>query len=284
MPEFQRILYEQPAHHVVRIVLNRPEARNAQDPAMLYEINHAFDTAARDDDIKVIILAANGPHFSSGHDFSMNNSRDISEYQTVGTWCGFTCAGAEGLMGYEKEMFLGLSERWRTIPKPTIAEVQGKVITGGLLLVWPCDLIIAADNAMFQDNALLMGVSGAELFNHPYEFGVRKAKEMLFRSSWISAVEAHQLGMVNHVVSLTELATFTLEIAREIAQKPLFALKLAKESVNAAQDAQGRSTALQLAFAHHQLCHSHNEQLFKVPYDPAFLENAGKRFARFKKE
>jgi enoyl-CoA hydratase len=280
-----RILYERPAPHVARIVLNRVETRNAQDALMLYELNDAFDRAAQDDEVKVIILAANGPHFSSGHDLRDSGQLEtLKSFKTVGTWCGFGCAGAEGRMAFEKEAFLGFSERWRNIPKPTIAEVQGKAISGALLLIWPCDLIVAADDASFQDNTVLMGVSGIEFFNHPYELGVRKAKEMLFRSSWVSAQEAHRLGMVNHVVPRAELSAFTLELATDISKKPMFALKLAKEAVNAAQDAQGRGAALQIAFAYHQLCHTHNSKVFGMIVDPSFFEQSAASLASAKVE
>ncbi|MET9214710.1 MULTISPECIES: enoyl-CoA hydratase [unclassified Nocardia] len=275
MPEFETIRYERPADKVARIVLDRAQARNAQSMQLLYELNDAFDLAAQDDSISVIILAANGPHFSAGHDLRDGDGlRVVSEHRRIGTWCGFGCAGAESRMAIEKEMYLGLSERWRNLPKPTIAAVQGKVIAGGLMLVWPCDLIVAAEGALFQDNTVAMGVSGAEFFQHPYEVGVRKAKEMLFTSDFLTAAEVHRLGMVNHVVPLDELSSFTLRLAERIAEKPLFALKLAKESVNVAQDNQGRATAMQTSFAYHQLCHSHNQQLHGLPIDPAFLERA----------
>ena len=273
MPDFDTIVYENPADKVARIVLNRPEARNAQSFRMLYELNDAFDIAAQDDDVSVIILAANGPHFSSGHDLRDREGRDVlNEHKKVSTWCGFNCAGAESQMATEKEMFIGLSERWRNLPKPTIAEVPGKVIAGGLMLVWPCDLIVAADDAMFQDNTVSMGVCGAEWFNHPFEVGVRKAKEMLFTSDFLSAEDVLRLGMVNHVVPLAELSSFTLDLATRIAEKPLFALKLAKEAVNVAQDNQGRVNAMQTSFAYHQLCHSHNQQVHGFPIDPGFME------------
>ena len=274
------ILYEQPAPHVARILLNRPEARNAQDTRLLYALNNAFDRAAQDPDVRVIILAATGPHFSSGHDLRESAAdADMSQYPTVGTWCGFECAGAEGRMAREKEIYIGFSERWRNIPKPTIAQVQGKCIAGGLMLVWPCDLVVAAEDAAFMDNTVSMGVGGAEFFAHPWELGVRKAKEMLFTADWLSAQEAHRLGMVNHVVPPDQLADFTLALAERIALKPLFALKLAKEAVNAAQDAQGRLPAMQTAFALHQLAHSHNMLVHGLPIDPSGLSPAvaGKR-------
>ena len=201
----------------------------------------------------------------------------MKEFPTVGTWCGFECAGAEAQMAREKEIYIGFSERWRNIPKPTIAEVQGKCIAGGLMLVWPCDIIVAADDAAFLDNTVAMGVGGAEFFNHPWELGVRKAKELLFTADWLSAQEAEKLGMVNHVVPRDTLTSFTLALAEKIATKPLFALKLAKEAVNAAQDAQGRSSAMQTAFALHQLAHSHNMQVHGMLIDPSGISPAVKR-------
>jgi len=273
--EPELVLYENPAPRVVRIRLNRPEVRNAQNTRLLYALNAAFDRAAQDDGVHVIILAANGPHFSSGHDLAEIGSGaahdNIRAEKTVGTWCGFGCAGAEAQMAYEKEAYLGLSERWRNVPKPTIAQVHGKVITGGLMLVWPCDLIIAADDASFQDTAVDLGVCGVEFFNHPYELGVRKAKEFLFRSNVLTAEAALAAGMVNHVVPRAKLESITLEIAREIARKPLFALKLAKEAVNAAQDAAGRGTVMQAAFGHHQLTHAHNLLVHGMLMDPTNL-------------
>lgn len=250
---------------------------------MLYELNTAFNEAARDDAVKVIILSAQGKHFSSGHDLRVPDFvAEMAPWDPVGTWCGFSCAGAEGRMGIEKEMFLGLSERWRNIPKVTIAQVQGKAISGGLMLIWPCDIIIAAEDAEFADNTGEIGVAGAEFFNHPWELGVRKAKEMLFTSDFIGAHEAHRLGMVNHVVPNEELQSFTEAMAQKIARKPSFTLKLLKEAVNAAQDAQGRVNAMGTSFALHQLSHSHNEQVFGLPIDPTGLPASLKGKAAWK--
>ena len=266
---FETVTYEVPEQRVARISLNRPESRNAQNSKLLYELNDAFDKAAADDSVSVIILAANGPHFSAGHDLREPDPIGaLKDYDTVGTWCGFSCEGAEGWMAREKELYQGLSERWRNIPKPTIAQVQGKCIAGGLMLVWPCDLIIASEDAQFSDNTVSMGMTGVEFFGHPWELGPRKAKEMLFTSDFVSAQDAYRLGMVNQVVPLAELAATTLELASRISAKPLFALKLAKESVNAAEDAQGRIAAMQTAFALHQLGHSHNMQVHGLPIDP----------------
>lgn len=272
MKEFQTILYENPAPHVARIVLNRPETRNSQDTRLLYELNDAFDLAAQDDTVKVIILAANGPHFSAGHDLREQNSyQKMSEFETVGTWCGFTCAGAEAQMAREKEIYIGFSERWRNVPKPTIAAVQGRCVAGGLMLVWPCDIIIASDDAQFSDPVVSFGIGGVEFFQHPWEVGVRKAKEMLFTSDFLSAEEAKQLGMVNQIVPKEKLQDAALEMAAKITKKSLFALKLTKEAVNVAQDVQGRAQAMQTSFALHQLAHTHWSKLYNMLIDPTGL-------------
>jgi enoyl-CoA hydratase len=272
MSEFTTILFETPAPQVARIVLNRVESRNAQDTHLLYELNDAFDRAAQDDSIKVIILAANGPHFSSGHDLrETGHLENLMAHRRVGTWCGISCGGAEPIMTREKELFQGLCERWQAIPKPTIAQVQGRCVSGGLMLVWPCDLVMASDDAQFQDNTLDMGIGGVEYFAHPWELGPRKAKELLFTSDWLTAAEAHRLGMVNHVVPRAELEAATLALAERIARKSIFALKLAKEAVNGAMSAQGRKIAMDHAFVLHQLAHSHNMQVHGMPVDPAFF-------------
>ncbi len=272
MPVFTHILYETPEPAIARIVLNRPDARNAQDTRMLYELNDALDIAAQDDAIKVIIIAANGPHFSSGHDLREKAPRETQrEFKTVTTWSGFDGAGAEGQFAREQEIYLGFCERWRNLPKPTMVEVQGKVIAGGVMLVWPFDIVIASDDATFQDNTVAMGICGAEFFNHPYELGVRKAKEMLFTSDEISAQDALRLGAVNHVVPRAELTSFTLAMARRIAEKNAFSLKLTKMAVNAAQDNAGRPGTNQTAFALHHLLHTHFKATSGMGVDPEFM-------------
>ena len=117
-----------------------------------------------------------------------------------------------------------------------------------------------------------MGVGGVEYFAHPWELGPRKAKELLFTADWLSAAEAKALGMVNHVVPAGDLAEFTLALANRIAAKPMFALKLAKEAVNAAEDAQGRVAAMNTAFALHQLAHSHNMLVHGTAVDPSGVQ------------
>ncbi|WP_377267450.1 enoyl-CoA hydratase [Peterkaempfera sp. SMS 1(5)a] len=252
----KRIRREDPSAGVSRIVLARPEKRNAQDPEMLYELDAALMAAVSDTDVKVIILAADGPDFSSGHDLAAGFYVPCAPVATMEG--GFDAPGIEGHFAFEHETYLGLCRRWRNLPKPTIAEVQGRVIAGGLMLIWPLDLIVAADNATFSDPVSAFGVNGIEYFVHPWEVGARKAKEMLFTGEPLTAREAHSLGMVNHVVPTEELAARTLELARRIAIRPALGLRLAKESVNTALDAQGQPAAIDNAFALHNLGHANN--------------------------
>ena len=263
--EFEFIRYEGVTNGVAQIALARPDKRNAQNKAMLYELNEALDTAANDDDCKVILLSADGPDFSSGHDMK---DRDPLTQKPVGTWGGFGQPGIEGHWSFEEEVYLGFCWRWRNIPKPTIVQVQGRVIAGGLMLVWPFDVIIASEDARFSDPVVAFGVNGVEYFAHPWEVGVRKAKEMLFTGEAITADEAKTLGMVNHVVPRDELGEFSLNMAEHIARQPMVGLKLAKQSVNQMQDAQGLWPALQAAMSLQHMGHAHERLLHKMAVEP----------------
>jgi len=270
MSNWEHILYEEPAEGVARIVLNRTATLNAQDTQLLYELNDAYDRATQDERIKVIITAANGKHFSSGHDLRERDHLETQDkYKPVTNATGYRRDGAEGRQAREEEIYAGFCERWRNIPKPTIAAVQGRCVAGGLMLCWPSDIIIAADDALFEDVTVMLGIPGVEFFMHPWELGARKAKEMLFAGAQVNAEEARQLGMVNRVVPRDQLEDETLALAIKIAQRPSFALKLAKQAVNNVQDAQGRHAAQTAAFAMHHLAHSHCMEVHGLPVDPS---------------
>ena len=147
-------------------------------------------------------------------------------------------------MAREEEIYLQMCRRWRNIPKPLIAEVQGKVIAGGLMLAWVCDIIVASDDAEFRDLVVGWGIPGVEYFAHPWELGHRKAREFLYTGDWLGAEEAHRLGMVNQVVPRAQLREAVDTMAKKIAEKPLFGLKLTKEAINQTQDAQGQAGAV----------------------------------------
>jgi enoyl-CoA hydratase len=265
------LLYQTPAPGVARIVLDRPEARNAQNLALLYALDAAFGRALADPDVRAIVLAANGPHFSSGHDLRERLGPGVPRPRTVGTWSDFDAPGAHGRYAHEQEVYLQMTRRWRELSKPTIAAVQGKCIAGGLMLAWACDLIVAADDAEFRDPVVAMGVLGVEWFAHPFELGARKAKELLFLAEAWSADEAHRLGMVNRVVPRELLEATALDMATRIAAMPPLAVRLAKEAVNRAVDLQGQQAAIDSAFGLHHVCHAHNMLRFGLPVDPAGL-------------
>lgn len=257
---------ELPSSQIARVVLARPEARNAQSPELLYELDRALTSAATDDSIRVIILAADGPDFSSGHDLKAGYKLPGEPVATA--MAGLSAEGAAGHYSFECEAFLGLCRRWREIGKPTIAAAQGRAIAGGLMLLWPMDLIIAADNASFADPVTAFGVNGVEYFSHVWEMGARRAKEFLFTGRPIGAAEALQIGMVNQVVALDELEKAALELAEEIALRPVFGVRLAKEAVNRSLDAQGQQVAFDSAMALHNLGHAHNLGMYGEIVNP----------------
>jgi enoyl-CoA hydratase len=259
LPRFETVIYEEPALNVARFVLNRPDVRNAQNYQLIYDLNAAFDYAAQDDDIKVIILAAADPHFSSGHDLkeirSYPETKPYRKFKAVSTWGGFEGTGPSARYAREQEIYLQSIRRWRDLPKPTIAAVQGKCIAGGLMLAWACDLIVASDDALFCDPVVSVGVCGVEWFAHPWELGPRKAKEMLFTGANWTAEDARQTGMVSHVVPRADLESFTLDLAKTIAARPMFALRMTKEAVNRAVDNMGQRATIDHVFALHHLSH-----------------------------
>ncbi len=235
------------------ITLNRPERANAQNFEMLDEIDAAWSEAARDPEVRVIVVKANGKHFSAGHDISVSNQAIGADGKATGD--GNLWKTLEGIYRMEETRYLGYTRKWRDVPKPSIAAVQGQCIAAGLMLCWPCDLIVAADNAKFSDPVVRMGIGGVEYHGHTWEFGARKAKELLFTARSIDAVEAEKLGMVNRVVPLDDLIDETMALAREIAEMHPFALSQAKRAVNQTLDIMGFHTALQSVFDIHQTGH-----------------------------
>jgi enoyl-CoA hydratase/carnithine racemase len=267
--QYEQLIYEEPAPKVARIVMNRPGRRNAQGITMTYELDDAIRRACHDDNVNVIVLAAAGDHWNAGHDISGEGPHNPSPDQTLGLWGGrYQGKGWEGSYAREKEIYLEISERWRNAPKPTIAEIQGSVISGGMMLAWMCDLIVCSDDARFRDaTAAEMGIAGVEFWQHPYEMSVRKAKEWLMTGHWISAQEAERRGMINHVVPREQLATRTLELAKTIAAKNPFTMKLVKQAMNFAQDQMGRKASADYGFHLHQIGHMQAMLVHGFPID-----------------
>ncbi len=166
--------------------------------------------------------------------------------------------GAEGMFVREQELYLGMCRRWREIPKPTVAMVQGACVAGGLMLAWACDLIFAAEDAFFADPVLKMGIPGVEYFAHAHVMGPRLAKEFLFLGERIDANRALAIGMINRVLPADALERETLALSSRIAEMPRFGLMLAKKAVNQAEDRMGLRDTMDATFALHHLAHAHN--------------------------
>lgn len=251
---------------IARIMLNRPDSRNAQNRGMLVELHDAFLRAEADDQVRVVILGGVGTMFSSGHDLG---SKVATAERTPGPdqhptmqINGGTREGAERLMLQEWHYFFENTRRWRNLRKITIAEVKGPVFSAGLMLMWACDLIVAAENSTFADVVgTRLGMCGMEYFAHPWEFGPRKTKELMLTGDSLSVDEAHALGMVSKVFPLAELETRTEDFARRIAAVPTMAALMIKESVNQTVDNMGFHNSLQACFTLHELNHAHWAQL-----------------------
>ncbi|MEU6259608.1 enoyl-CoA hydratase [Streptomyces sp. NPDC047043] len=248
---------------VAVVTVNRPRYRNAQNSKVTYALDAAFTRAVDDDAVKVVVLAGSGEHFSGGHDIG-TPGRDIHESferRAVIMWDHTDKEGVDARLARESEVYLGMCRRWREIPKPMIAMVQGACVAGGLMLAWSCDFIVASEDAFFCDPVVRMGIPGVEFFAHPWVMNPRAAKEFLYTGDRFSAQRAHQLGMVNHVVPREELESAVFALAERISAMPRFGLALTKRAINQAEDLQGMRTGMDSVFGLHHAAHSHNAEV-----------------------
>jgi enoyl-CoA hydratase len=278
--DYDYLLYEPiDDGRIVRLMLNRPEARNAQNRGMLVELHDAFLRAEADDEVRVVILGGTGKMFSAGHDMgSAASTEEITpgpgqhpSYQVNGA----TRDGAERLMLQEWHHYFDNTRRWRNLRKITVGQAHGDVYAAGLMLLWACDLIVCAEGTQFADVVgTRLGMCGVEYFAHPWELGPRKAKELLLTGDSLDADEAHALGMVSKVFPADDLADQTLEFARRIAELPTMSALLIKEAVNQSVDNMGFHNALNACFTLHELNHSHWSQVNPSGY-PVATEESG---------
>jgi enoyl-CoA hydratase len=248
---------------IALITLNRPEYANAQNSAMTYALDAAFARAVNDDRVRVLVLAGAGRHFCGGHDIG-TPERDADksfDRRAVLWWDHVDKAGADARYAREMEVYLGMCRRWREIPKPSIAMVQGACIAGGLMLAWVCDLIVASSDAFFADPVVKMGIPGVEYFAHPWVLGPRFAREVLFTGSRFTAARAYEVGMVNRVVPREQLESETFALAEQIAEMPSFGLALAKRAVNQCEDLMGQRSGMDAVFGLHHMAHAHNAEV-----------------------
>jgi enoyl-CoA hydratase len=226
---FHDVLYAAEAGVGV-ITLNRPAFRNAQSYRMLDEIDAAFDLARADEAVRVVLMRGAGGVFSTGHDLG---TPEGNEYRAA--------LGAKpGVQTYDqfKKYNLDLLLKWRNFPKPTIAMVEGYCIYAGWMLAAAMDVVFAAEDAEFLPGFV-------EYMSIPWDIGVRRAKEVVFESRFLSAGEAASYGLVNRVLPPAELERETFAYARRVAENSPELLRLAKIQMNKAQDAQGFSQAVE---------------------------------------
>lgn len=282
-PEYETdepVLYEA-KDGIAWITMNRPTLHNVQNSQMTYALDGAFMRAVDDDAVKCIVLKSDAKHFSAGHDIGSPGRDFHSSFDRRLMWYDHANKpGAEKAYAREQEVYLGMCKRWRNIPKPTIAQVHKGCIAGGLMLAWVCDLIIASDDAFFQDPVLQMGFPGVEYFAHTFELNTRIAKEFLFLGERMSAERAYQMGMLNRVVPREQLADEVLKVATRIAEQPRLALQLCKQACNHMDTLAGKEAGIDASFGYHHFAHAQNE-LVSGDYISGF---DGKKMAEKNKE
>lgn len=232
------VKYEQ-IDHVAVITTNRPEQYNAQSRKLLEELDRLFAEAGSDPDVRVIVLFGEGKHFSAGHDLGSSAEMQDREERPLQE-------GVRGRFDHSREQFVEKSMRWRNVPKPTIAGVQGYCIYGGWILASSMDIIYAAESAMFL-------ASNFQFFTVPWDLHPRKAKELLYESRFIDAQEALELELVNRVVPDENLRKSVIDYAERIAQNDPFQLRMMKMAVNQLQDTQGFHAHISAAHLMHML-------------------------------
>ncbi|MGE0600006.1 MAG: enoyl-CoA hydratase-related protein [Dehalococcoidia bacterium] len=221
------------------LTLNRPKARNAQSRILIEELDAAFDAASHDPAARVIVLQGEGDHFSGGHDLGSPEEMADREVRPIG-------AGLRGRYTRSWDLNIDPTLRWRNVPKPTIAAVQGYCIFAGWMIASACDVVIAADDAMFLP-------TNFQYFSVPWDLHPRKAKAILFESRLVDAREAEELNFVSWVVPRARLREEVEEYAARVAENDPFQLRMIKLAINQAQDAQGFTGHIYGAHALHML-------------------------------
>jgi enoyl-CoA hydratase/carnithine racemase len=202
---------------VLTLTLNRPDARNALSETMMRALQSALDEAADHKDIKAIVIAANGPVFSAGHDL-----KELTAHRK----------DQDGGLAFYRLIFTECSHLMQSIvrhPKPVIAQVQGTATAAGCQLVASCDLAVASIDARFATPGVNIGLFCSTPMVALSRVVPRKvALEMLLTGEAIDAETAQRIGLVNRVVPPQALEQETRGLARLIASKPIATLKLGK--------------------------------------------------------
>lgn len=201
-------------HPILRIVLNRPEKRNALSPTMIAEISAALDDAAADGDVRVVILSGEGGTFCAG--------ADLAYIQQLSSF------GAEENLS-DSRALRDLYWKIYTFPKIVIAQVHGPALAGGCGLATVCDMVFASDDSQFGYTETAIGFIPALVSVFLIrKIGEQHARELLLSARKVSAEEAYSLGMINAVVPCPELEATVQSYALAIAKNSPSAIALTK--------------------------------------------------------
>ena len=249
MPDLATVRYAVEGN-VCTLTMDRPEVANAQNTQLIDDLDAAFDAAGADDEVRVVVLTGAGRHFSSGHDLkALVGDVEADEWRQMRDT-------PEGKFEHEKVMYFDRCLRIRDFPKPTIAAVNGSCVAAGLMLACMCDLIVAADDAVFSNPVLRMTGAAVEILVEPWEMPPRKAKEFLLAAEKFTADEAERLGMVNRVVPAERLLTEAHELAERVAKVPPATAQVVKRSINKTLDLMGQRDAWDYHFMAHHWMHN----------------------------
>jgi len=201
------------------VTLNRPARRNALSLELMLELIECLDGIGRDEEIRVVILAASGTVFSSGHDLTEMVGRTVKDYRRLFDVC------AE------------LMTKVQAIPQPVIAEVQGVATAAGCQLVAACDLVIAGEHAAFATPGVRIGLfCTTPMVALSRAIGRKRALQMLLTGEMVDAVTAADWGLVNRVVAASQLGGETRKLAARIAEASPFTVGLGKQAFYAQID------------------------------------------------
>jgi enoyl-CoA hydratase len=230
--DYTVVLVDNPAPHVRRITLNRPEKRNALNHALRGQLLDALTRGDADPEVKVQIVRGAGSSFSAGYDLGGGNEGQQLPFYTSdsdGQWPRHVTTGWMGI--------------W-DLGKPVIAQVHGYCLAGGSELATGCDLVYCAEDAKIGYPAVRFGVP--DMHFHAWLVGMRMAMEMMVTGDSISGVEAAQLGWATRAFPAHELESRVLDVAQRIAQLPLDVLQLNKRVVHRQMEMMGFRTALRV--------------------------------------
>ncbi len=232
--EFEFLLYAvDEGRHVATVTLNRPRYRNALSRRLSEELDEAFALAAADDRVAVIVLKAAGTSFSSGHD--LGTPEELADRETR-PW------GDSSRDRYLRSHSIDVDRllRIRNNPKPTVAAVQGHCIFAGWMLASAMDVIIAGEGAQFL-------ATHFQYFSVPWDMGVRNAKGALFENRFLSADEAHRMGLVYRVVPDDRLEAEVDAYADRVAASDSFRNRIMKRAINGVEDQNGFASYIETA-------------------------------------